>query len=169
MNEQLKLYLIQGVSILIGAAAFSLIFRIRLRKLPYAAIGGLLAWLIWRLTTDYLAVSPFTSNLLAALFATGYSEVLARILKTPSTVFLTVSILPLVPGATIYSTMVALVDGETDQFAHYGSLTLQIGIGIAAGIIIASIIGSFFRPIRPTLRRAIGGGGNGDKKGKRSS
>lgn len=151
MSEQLTLYLIQGVSILIGTAAFALIFRIRLRMLPFAALGGFLAWLVWRMTSDFLFFNAFTSNLFAALCATAYSEILARILKTPSTVFLTPSILPLVPGATIYSTLVALVDGDHVGFTHYGAMTLQVGVGIAAGIIIASIIGTFFRPLRPTL------------------
>lgn len=151
MSEQLTLYLIQGVSILIGTATFAMIFRIRLRMLPFAAFGGFLAWLVWRMTSDFLLFNAFTSNLFAALCVTGYSEILARILKTPSTVFLTPSILPLVPGATIYSTLVALVDKDQAGFAHYGTMTLQVGVGIAAGIIVASIIGTFFRPLRPTL------------------
>lgn len=151
MREQLILYLVQGITIIIGTAAFSLIFRIRLRMLPFAALGGFLAWLVWRMTSDFLLFNAFTSNLFAALCVTGYSEILARVLKTPSTIFLTPSILPLVPGANIYSTLVALVDGDRAGFAHYGTLTLQVGVGIAAGIIVASIIGTFFRPLRPTL------------------
>ncbi|MGM9637143.1 MAG: threonine/serine exporter family protein [Eubacteriales bacterium] len=153
MSEQIGLYLTQGISIIIGTGTFALIFRIRLRMLPFAALGGFLAWLVWRTTTDFLLFNAFTSNLFAALCATAYSEILARILKTPSTIFLTPSILPLVPGATIYSTLVALVDGDQVGFTQYGTLTLQVGVGIAAGIIIASIIGTFFRPLRPTLSK----------------
>lgn len=156
MNGIVLDYLIKGTSILIGTAAFSLIFRIRLRLIPFAALGGLIAWFVWAFTKDAFAFGEFTANLLAALAATGYAEVMARILKTPSTIFLTPAILPLVPGGSIYSTMVALVDGDRAGFAEYGTLTLQVAVGIAAGIIGASIIGTFFRPLRPSFRKKDG-------------
>lgn len=153
MSEMILDYLIKGTSILIGTAAFALIFRIRLRLIPVAALGGVIAWFIWAFTKDCFDFGEFSANLLAALAATGYAEVLARLLKTPSTIFLTPAILPLVPGGSIYSTMVALVDGDHAGFVGYGTLTLQVAVGIAAGIIGASIIGTFFRPLRPSFRK----------------
>lgn len=153
MNQTVLDYLVRGLATLLGTAAFSVIFRIRLKLIPFAALGGMIAWFVWQIAGDLLGIGQFAANLLAALAATGYAEIMARLLKTPSTVFLTPAILPLVPGGAVYSTMVALVDGDRAGFAESGSLTLQVGVGIAAGIIVASIIGTFFRPLRPSFRK----------------
>jgi uncharacterized membrane protein YjjB (DUF3815 family) len=141
-----------GLSTAVGTCAFSLIFRVRLSRLPFGTLGGLLAGYTWMISSLYID-SVFITNMIAALLATVYSEIMARVLKTPSTVFLTPSILPLVPGAAIYQTTYALVNSNHADILLYGGKTLQTGIGIAGGIIIVSIIGSFFRPLRPSLQK----------------
>lgn len=151
----LTYYLIQGGSILLGTAAFALIFRIRIKMIPFAAIGGFLAWFIWRLSLDIGGFNDFTANFMGAAGVTAYTEIMARICKTPSTVFMTPSILPLVPGGSIYSTMVALVNGNHDDLVHHGTLTIQVALGIASGIIVVSIIGTFFRPLKPSLKKKV--------------
>lgn len=153
MNGILWEYGVRGLAILLSTAAFAVIFRIRLKLIPLAALGGVIAWFVWQFTGDVFHLGQFAANLLGALAATAYAEIMARVIKAPSTVFLTPAILPLVPGGAVYSTMVALVDGDRAGFAEYGSLTLRVAVGIAAGIITASIIGTFFRPLRPSFRK----------------
>jgi uncharacterized membrane protein YjjB (DUF3815 family) len=67
-------------------------------------------------------------------------EFLARFLKAPVTVFLTPTILPLVPGAKLYYTIEAFFQGEMDvAMDFFSGLGRDIG-AILIGIILVSTI-----------------------------
>ena len=76
----------------------------------------------------------FLSCLLASSFAVVYAELLARLLKTPATLFVVPAILPLVPGGALYYTMENVVHGRLDAARVYGQQTLIVALAIAAGI-----------------------------------
>ena len=76
----------------------------------------------------------FFACLLAAAFAIVYAELLARWLKTPATLFVVPSILPLVPGGSLYYTMSSAVHGDVVGTKYYGTLTATTALALAAGI-----------------------------------
>ncbi|MCQ2423649.1 MAG: threonine/serine exporter family protein [Clostridia bacterium] len=129
------LVVIAGV---LGTVGFSITFRIRWRRLAFAAIGGLIASVV------YVAVSHhggdyFVANLVAAIAVTSYAEIMARLIKTPVTVLLIPGIVPLVPGGMLYYTMRYLVIGDTERFRDAGIGTALTGLGIAVGLMIVSL------------------------------
>ena len=135
---------IQLAGAFFGSMGFALLFGLPRRYLFAASLGGLLAWAVSLLTDSLLHVA-FLSNLLAAAFSVFYAEALARLLKTPATLFLTPAILPLVPGGSLYETMSYAVRGELELASVRGHATLSAALAIAAGISIVLAI----RELRP--------------------
>ena len=85
-------------------------------------------------------------NLLGALAGAGFSEIMGRLTKVPVPVYMVPCIIPLVPGGALYETMFSFVTGNYLAAAGAGMRTLQIALGIAGGIVIASVLGIIFRP-----------------------
>lgn len=133
-------YLIQTISAGLGACGYSILFNIRRDKLVYATVGGVITWLSYILIS--LVVSDiFLSNMLAAALATLYAELLARVKKAPTTVFLIPSIIPMIPGGGLFYTMSAIINNNSEQFEHYFVSTIQTALGISIGIMFMSLIG----------------------------
>ncbi|WP_088189683.1 threonine/serine exporter family protein [Desulfosporosinus sp. FKA] len=131
----------------IGSLGFSILFNIKGRKIWYAALGGMLAWMIYLLGGLWLS-SEMTQYFVSAIIVTFYSELCARIEKTPATTFLTAAIIPLVPGRALYYTMSYAINNRIVEFADYGSYTVSIAVAIAAGIMVASSLFRIFFALR---------------------
>ncbi|KLU63786.1 hypothetical protein DEAC_c42780 [Desulfosporosinus acididurans] len=131
----------------IGSLGFSILFNIKGRKIWYAALGGMVAWMIYLLGGLWLS-SEMTQYFVSAIIVTFYSELCARIEKTPATTFLTAAIIPLVPGRALYYTMSYAINNRIVEFADYGSYTVSIAVAIAAGIMVASSLFRIFFALR---------------------
>lgn len=123
----------------IGTLGFCLFFRIRRDKLIYGCIGGLLTSLFFCICSD-LGLSVLMRNLIPTIVGTLYAEVIARIVKAPTTVFLIPAVIPLTPGGTLYYTMSAIVEGDMVKAQQQGEITLLVALGIAVGIVFISVI-----------------------------
>ena len=88
---------VQILSSFIGALGFSILFNMRGKKLFFAGLGGFVSWTVY-LVLASMTTSTFLPNLAASMAATIYAEVLARLSKSPATIFLIGAIIPLVPG-----------------------------------------------------------------------
>ena len=133
-------YAIQIITAGLGACGYSILFNIRRDKLVYATFGGAVTWLVYILVSQAVP-DIFLSNMLAAAFATLYAEILARIKKAPTTVFLIPSIMPMIPGGGLFYTMSAVISNNTEQFEHYFVSTIQTALSISIGIMFMSLIG----------------------------
>lgn len=96
--------LIQIFTGFLGSFGFSVLFNIRGRKLWVASLGGLISWTIF-LLLEPVFQGEASRYFFAAAAVTVYSEFFARVLKTPTTTFLVSSIVPLIPGGSLYYTM----------------------------------------------------------------
>ena len=128
--------MMQLITAAIGSVGFGMIFRLRRRLLPPAALGGFMSWGIY-----LFAMAKMNNEAVSCLFAAGfsaiYAEILARIEKAPATIFLVTSVIPLIPGSTLYYTMSYAVQSKWEISREYGSLTIQYAVGIAGGISLA--------------------------------
>ena len=124
---------IQLITAFTGSLGFCLLFGLRTRYLAFASLGGMLAWGIY-LAVDAWLQNSFLACLLGAAFAVLYAELLARRLKTPTTLFVIPAILPLVPGSFLYYTMSSAVRGELELARSYGRETALSALAIAAGL-----------------------------------
>jgi len=129
----------QLISAFVGALGFALIFGMRRRYLFAASLGALLGWGVYMLV-DYLLGDVFLPSLAAAAFALTYSEMMAKALKTPATLFVIPAIIPLVPGGSLYYTMSFAVHRDIENARLYGVRTAESALAIAAGISIVLAI-----------------------------
>ena len=129
----------------ISTFGFSILFYVHPRRLLVATLGGVLTCGIY-LLAKHLLGGELIPNMLAALLGAGFSEIMARVTKTPVPVYMMPCIIALVPGSRLYATMFNIVTGDYATAAVEGMCTLEIALGIAGGIVIASVLGIIFRP-----------------------
>ena len=118
-----------------------ILFNIKGKKLLFAALGGGLSWYCYSLPLS-LGLSEVSSLFISALVFSTYSEVLARIFKTPVTSFVICALFPLVPGSGMYYTMLATINGDLQNAVHLGINTLANAGTLALGVIFISTITS---------------------------
>ncbi len=122
---------------LVGCIGFAILFNIHGPGLFLCALGGALCWVIYLIVVR-MGHSDITAYFWSALFASVYSEIMARVRKYPAISYLVVSIFPLIPGAGAYYTMNYAVRGEMDLFASQGLHTAAIAGILAVGILLGS-------------------------------
>jgi uncharacterized membrane protein YjjB (DUF3815 family) len=123
---------------LIATFSFSILANIRGKNLVFASLGGGFTWFIYLLTTTYTHGSNVFCFFIASVFAAMYSEIMARILKTPVTTLVISTIIPLVPGSGMYYTMSESVQGNINTSLNLGIQTLAIAGTIAIGVFLVS-------------------------------
>lgn len=135
----------------IGCTGFFILFNIHGLGGFLCAIGGVLTWFVFRLTT-LLGGNDFAGYFFATLTGAIYSEIMARVRKYPAISYLVISAFPLIPGAGVYYAMMYAVHGETAQFAEQGMHTAAIAGIMAVGILLSSTV---FRLISQKLQKRI--------------
>ena len=121
----------------VGCIGFSILFNLHGPGVFLCALGGALSWIVY-LTVIRLGYHDILGYFWSALFASVYSEILARIRHCPAISYLVIAIFPLIPGAGAYYTMHYAVQGEMDLFATQGMHTAAIAGILAVGILLGS-------------------------------
>ena len=137
----------QLVMAFLGSAGFAIMFHLRKNFLAIASLGGLLSWLVYLICAPVMP-GYFFPSLAASAFGAFYAEILARVLKAPSTLFFIVAMIPLIPGSTLYYSMSCAVYGQLAQASIYGLQTFQCALGIGAGMSIAWALCDFTRKMQ---------------------
>lgn len=135
--------LLQLLCALIGTVGFALVFDIKMKRLVPASIGGLLCWGIYLLMI-YFKANIFFATFVSSVFGGLYSEVLARILKAPTTVFMVPAVIPLIPGSSLFYTMQYAVLNDWALCKSFCLETVLYIGGIALGLSIVSAIFKIF-------------------------
>ena len=121
----------------VGCIGFAILFNLHGRGVFLCALGGALSWIVY-LTVVRMGYQDILGYFWSALFASVYSEILARIRRCPAISYLVISIFPLIPGAGAYYTMNYAVQGEMELFASQGMHTASIAGILAVGILLGS-------------------------------
>jgi uncharacterized membrane protein YjjB (DUF3815 family) len=114
-------------------------------KILYLALGGGLSWAL------YLIFLYYSNSLLFSIFCSvalvcAYSEIVARLLKVPVSVFVTCAIIPLVPGSNLYYGMQGYIAGDTAIASKNIYMVLLISVTIAMAIaVVSSVTNLMFR------------------------
>lgn len=132
-------YIIKIIAGVISTVGFALIFRLKPSRLPFAALDGLIACLSYFAFTELIG-GDFWPNALAAFLTAFAAEIFARICKAPATIFLLPGCIALVPGGTLYYSMSNLLSQNYIEAGKSLLTTVVVGIGIGAGIILASLL-----------------------------
>ena len=131
-------FLIELIAALLGTVAFAIMFRLPQRFLHIATIGGGITYFV------YYAISLYFSSLFAAAFLSSalsaiYAELCARRFRAPAIVFSLLCAIPIVPGGSLYRTMVNLISEDYPNAWFFFKQTLIIVIGIAGGLALISL------------------------------
>jgi uncharacterized membrane protein YjjB (DUF3815 family) len=129
--------IINSIFAFITSITFGILFNIRGKNLFFAAIGGGIGWFV-NLFMTYLGLSSITAVFIASLIISTYSEIMARVCKSPVSIFLIPCLIPLVPGGGMYYTMLESIQGEAIVALEKGMNTLSIAISLVMGIILVS-------------------------------
>lgn len=136
----------------LASVAFAFVFELRRwQHILAAGFTGAMSWLVYLLLEG--VVGDIGRNFAATVAVALLSEIFARTLKAPATVFLIIGIVPLVPGGGLYYTMDALIDGDMALFAQKGIQAAGIAGAIAAG---SSLVSSVVR-ILPKRKKTPAG------------
>lgn len=132
----------------VGTLGFALVMNLKKKRILYAVIGGCLTSILYvimiKITTD-----DFVINLFPTMAAVIYSEMIARMLKAPVTIFMIPSLVPLIPGGALYRTMSYVITSNKELSALYGIQTIKIAFSIAVGIVaVSSICNPIFAKIQ---------------------
>lgn len=122
-----------------GSLFPSILFNVSKKKLVWAGFAGMIGWLFY--SQFYTATGRgILSTLIGALCVGIYSELMARALKTPATVFSVSGVFPLVPGIAAYSAAQYIVENRLGNAVNKLIETLAGGGAIALGLMFATAL-----------------------------
>ena len=127
MSMDIIIRIIAGVISTIG---FAIIFRLRVKHIPLAAIDGLVACVVYFVCLEFISDDLFIANMLASFATAGFAEICARIGKAPATIFLLPGCIALVPGGTLYQAMRSLLIKDYNEFkaAYNENASAKVGL-----------------------------------------
>lgn len=123
------------------------------KSMPVSALIGGVGYLIYLFFAQEGHGGEILGYFFAGLFMALASEIVARVLHMPATVFITVSIIPLVPGIMLYRTMLHLVEGANAAALSAGIDTLFAAGAIAIAIAFSSLIMRIYQHMARTKNK----------------
>ena len=132
-------FVIELIMAIITSCSFALMFNTDKKHLIHIGICGLGTYAIYYVTAEHLN-SLFWAAFISSVFTALFSEITARVRKAPAIIFLLTGIVPTVPGGALYYTMRNMILGDLSGALSKLSVTLEVGLGIAGGIVAVSII-----------------------------
>lgn len=131
----------------IATLTFGILFNIKGEKLFYSALGGGISYLLYfvLLSAGY---SQISSTFFVSILIGTYGEIMARVIKTPVTIFIISAIIPLVPGGGLYYTMYYTISENYSEALKYGMDTFQIAVIIVISVLLVGTISKFINKIK---------------------
>ncbi len=129
----------------VGCIGFAIWFGVeKAKQIGCCAAGALLTWSAYLFTYRYLP-NAFAATLLAAVACALFAQAMARLNKAPATIFQTVSVFPLIPGAALYYAMYGLVMRDGALAAAKGVELLLACFGIVLGFMAVEVAVRYLR------------------------
>lgn len=138
-----KYIIIQSIFAFFASLGFGILFNIKGKKLFYAGLGGGISWFVSLLCESFglnIKFSFFISSIIFSL----YSEIMARVLKTPVTTLIICALIPLVPGGGMYYTMYEAINGNILESIELGLNTISSAGSLALGVLFISTLTRLF-------------------------
>jgi uncharacterized membrane protein YjjB (DUF3815 family) len=124
---------IQVMAAFAASAFYAIANHTPVRAIIWAGLAGGAGWLVYLLTLS-ASDSPLISTFLAAFTAGVISWSLARLRHSPATLYTLPGVLPLLPGFSIYSGMLALSQNRSSDGILLLIMATFLGGAIAAGV-----------------------------------
>jgi len=144
--------ILNSVYAMLSTLSFGILFNIRGKNLIFASIGGGVGWLFLLVLQQKFKLSPNFSLFAASIIIGIYSEIMARIFKSPVTIFAVCAIIPMVPGNGMYYTLYESVNGNVAKALSTGIQTLASAGVIATGIVLVSSVAKIINSRKATIK-----------------
>ena len=158
-----QIEIIQLGAVLIGAFCFGTLFNLKGKKLLASAFGSILSWGLFILLGRVIDNEP-VNYFIVAVVVSLYSEVMARLLRTPATPIVTTSLIPLIPGGSLYYTMAYAFESDFSKFLAKAVSTLKLASALALGILVVTALSQLIFRRWNTQRTGIKLRSTGSKK-----
>ena len=130
--------IIQTAAAFLGSIGFAVFLKMKGKQIVLAGIGGGVTWLVYLLMQNYID-GYFVPYLIASIFVGIYAEIMARVNTAPATILLTAAAVPLIPGGSLYYTMLGIVEKDSAAFSENGIAALTIALAISLGFVIVAL------------------------------
>lgn len=151
-HEVIRIFIVVLGSV-IGSLGMTFVFGVEKKHIVWALLSAFLCCASYEIGM-LCGLELFLSAFVASFITAAYSDVMAHVLKVPATVLIIIGILPLVPGSSLYYTMLGAVQSDMTMFSHYGQSALFLAAGIALGIISVTAVS---RPVNAMLGERMHG------------
>ncbi|MFC0601941.1 threonine/serine ThrE exporter family protein [Streptomyces palmae] len=135
---------IQTISAMVLALAFSLLLQQERHTVLYATLNGGVAWVVYGALHDTAGVPAVPATAVAAGLVGLFGQLLARYRHASALPYVTAAIGPLLPGSATYFGLLSLAKDELDRgIAHLtqaAALALAIAIGVNLGGEVARLV-----------------------------
>ena len=131
--------IIEVIGSFLASIGFAILFNIKGKHVIIAGLAGAIGACVYKMALLY-DCSEMMAIFIASLCFSFYSEIFARICKTPVTTYIVCALIPLVPGGGMYQTMLQALQGNIDQALTTGLNTLSIAGVLVSGILIVSTL-----------------------------
>lgn len=136
--------LIRLIASFFATMGFAVVFKTKLRHLLPAGISGVLVYFVYYVF-EFIGAPLFIAAFASTTVGAIYSEVYARFFHTPAIIILSSAVIPIVPGGSLYYTVQHFLTEESTKALSYLGDTLAIGLGIACGIVLVSVLSKTIR------------------------
>ena len=132
---------------MISCIGFAYLFNCPQKHIIHSAIAGGLGWLAYYYSIQ-LGWSIIAATLIGSAVLSFCCEICARRYKDAVSVFTVPAILPLVPGAGVYKTLLALIKVDYELAIMTGIDTLGCALSIAIGIVLVSSVFKIYTTLK---------------------
>lgn len=139
--------IVKVISSFVISMCFGGMFQLRMKGMLLSGLAGAISWLVFDLS-KHVMTSEYFSYFLASCALNVYAELMARKAKMPAICFIVPGLVPLVPGAALYSTMYNFVLNNPQAAWHNAIYAFSTVVSIALGFILSLGIARMRRPIR---------------------
>lgn len=131
--------MVQLISCGVASMGFALLFQAAVKQSFFAGIGGMVNCACYLLVQS-LNGNNFAAIMAGAAFVAAYAYIMSRVHRAPATIFLTTSIMPVIPGATLFYMMHGFVQADYGLAMEQTIALAQTCLAIAFGFLIVEIV-----------------------------
>ena len=140
-------YIIEFIVSMLSSIGFGLVFAIPTKALLVSGINGGLGWIIYKIAFQ-ITGGIYLATFISAFFIAGFSEILAKKLRYPASIFIFPGIINLSPGVYIYRTMSFLISNQNELGMENLYKCFAIAGSIAFGVLLASSFSTSLKTFR---------------------
>ncbi len=136
LNQSILLQIIGSGA---GCFGFGMWFKVKKKHLAFTTLGAIITWLAYVLAFR-IYPSSFAATITAAFFCAAYAQIIARVIKAPASIFMSVAIFSVVPGASLYYTMYYLVTANMPMAGEKALDVIVTCFAIVVGFMIVEVV-----------------------------